>query len=327
MSRSQKIFAILLLLGLLLTVGFTQYYFGLWFPLSVVALMLGFIFELHKRVKNWSAILVFSLVVFVLSLYNFFFYKHEVTYDIITHVARWPFVICGLMLLFSTAFFYEHITEPITEGVVLMQSLSFIYWLYALGWLGQTHGIFVYCFLLVCAGFVLFSLFHAFSYARLFFVTRLFLSLWNTMVVSVLGIYQIYRMYHHEAVEQAKTINGSVILFAQYFLLGASVLYILNSILLLVQFLPSRSQFFNQEYFQDVRASGAFHAMRVSEQQVRIWESCFCLILTLLVYGFNEYYQVLPWYHMVWAVFVTFPILLKGIYWLKPLHIDEELNS
>ena len=325
LSRSVFLGGSLLVCLIVLGIYFVQDAFGVSFPLSVVAVMLGFLFELRRRIRSTSSVLMLLLCAFLLSLFSFLPYKKEslADYDFVRHVEMWPFIICMFVLLGACIAFREKISEPLTEGIVLLQSLSVLYWLWSVGAFDVQHGGMTTLVICIALGFIAFSLCHAFSYIHLTTLTRFVLGFWSTLALAALGGWHISRVFQSDAIEMASTLQDVVLSGVQYFLLGTSCLYVLSSILLLLEFMPTRNTFFNARYFKEVRASADFHVARVSSMQVRVWESALCVLFTLGFFFVNERYDWLPWHTSVWLVFALFPLALHVINWLL-IHIGRQ---
>ena len=105
-------------------------------------------------------------------------------------------------------------------------------------------------------------------------------------------------------------VNGCYIAL-QYFLLGVSSIYMTQNFLMLIGFLPDKHNFFNKEYFKEIRALKNDHIDRYSQTQIRSLYSAFCLIFASSIFYFNYAFQLLPRHTIIWIVFVTFPILIN----------------
>jgi hypothetical protein len=162
----------------------------------------------------------------------------------------------------------------------------------------------------VCSLAGLFALLNAFTPIALTDRRRLWLSIWTTVVLVVLGLDHLLRVWSMGPVEQAEhTLDTAGILLA-WFLLGVSGLYLVENMFLLFGFLPSRGRFFNKAYFKELRELRRRHAGRYSDEQVPLPMSMAALVVSVAVFSANMHFGWVPAHVAIWSVLVGFPALL-----------------
>jgi hypothetical protein len=155
-----------------------------------------------------------------------------------------------------------------------------------------------------------YSLFHAFTNTTLTKTSRLTLSIWSSILMMLFASENIYLVYQNEQIENVANLTNGLKIALQFFLLGVSSIYIIQNFLILVRFLPSKSNFFNAQYFIDLKELKNEHIKRYSGSQVNIIHSFFCLVFSVIIFGLNYQYQIIPRQGAIWLVFVTFPFIL-----------------
>ncbi len=128
-----------------------------------------------------------------------------------------------------------------------------------------------------------------------------------------LAIDNIYKVFQNKDIESTKYLSQGLYIGLQYFLLGVSAIYIMQNYILLAAFLPNK----NGNYRTDLKENIKEHIERYSDKQVYIGDSFFCTLYALVIYSLNYNYNVLPRNTIIWLVFMTFPLLLNGIEYIK----------
>jgi len=278
-------------------------------PISVFALIAGIIYENKRLTQKWSTVFYVTLFAYVLSYLSFLPGRNESIYNLENHIRYWPYSFIFIYVILAIAFNKEKLTPKLTEGITLLQSIAFIYWVIDFGF-NNLHNIIV--IVLVAIGFILtvFSIFNAFSYFTLSKISRFTLSIWSSIVMLLFAVENIYNVYQNEQIESTSNLTQGLFIGLQYFLLGVCSIYIVHNFMMLVSFLPGKGTFFNKQYFKDVKELKEEHILRFSEMQVRKLQSLFCLIFLGAIFSLNYYYRILPRNVAIWIVFVIFPYIL-----------------
>ena len=285
-------------------------------PVSVFALMGGLFFESKRITGNWGSFIGIALISFILSFLVFLPWKEESHYYLESYIEFWPYVFCGFFIIISISFAGNKVIPKLTEGITLMQSVAVIYWVCDSAFFGFTHIYLIPFIILSGLYFVGMSLYNAFSYDELKRKTRLRLSIWSSIMMLLLGVDNIYSVYQNPPIERTNDSMFAFYIAAQFFLLGISGIYIVQNFLMLVEFLPSKKRFFNEEYYKELRQLKKKHIDRYSQEQVSRFHSLLCVVITGSIYILNYYFRFVPRNFIIWTVFFLFPIILN-------LFVDE----
>ena len=275
------------------------------FANSLLPLFAGLLMESFRIADSWKNVVGGFVTAYAASLIAFLPGKREYDYNFENHIGFWPYFFLFMYLLFFAIFNKEKVTAKLTEGITLLLSVSFLYWLIDL----QAFR-FNSIFLIVCAilslPFIVFSVVHSFTNIHLSNRQRLWLSIWSTIVVFVISIDNIYKVYNQGDIESSKYFSYNALLAVQYFFLGISAVYIMQNFILLAGFLPQK----NSNYKNDLKENIKLHVERYSNQQVDIISALCCICYASSVYTLNYCYDILPRNTMIWLVIFSFPFVL-----------------
>lgn len=274
------------------------------FSISFLPLLAGVMFE-SRRLGDWRSILGKLAAAYALSLFTFLPGKNERNYNFENHIQLWPYFFLFIYLLLFAIFHEKQVTAKLTEGVTMLLSASFVYWL-----LEQGAFSFRSPWLLVCGiisiGFFIFSVIHCLSNIGLSKRHRLWLSMWSTIVVFVFAIDNVYQVYKKGDLAGSNYFSDNVLLGIQYFFLGISAVYIMQNFILLSGFIPSK----NSDYKNDLKENIEKHVERYSEEHVTVSSAILGLIYVAIMYTINHYYLILPLYTSIWFVIFSFSFIL-----------------
>jgi hypothetical protein len=279
-------------------------------PLSFIALLAGLIFEHRRLSNNWSTVIYSLLGALGISLFAFLKFKEEGYYDLYQHLRVWPYAFIGAFVVIGIILNYEKLNPQLTEGITLIQSIAIIYWTIDVGILNLNYLI-VKMAVGVGTVFCLFSFFHAFSYSPLSRPNRLMLSIWSTIIMIFFAADFLYDVYQNKPIEYMATQYEALYASLQYFLLGVSIMYIMQNCTMILGFLPAKGTFFNAEYFRGVNELKSYHVARYEDEQVHVGHSIVCLVFCVAIFGLNYYFAFVPRNIAIWATFVSFPLALS----------------
>ncbi len=200
----------------------------------------------------------------------------------------------------------EKVTAKLTEGITLLLTISFIYWLIDLNLLnfGKWYNILIVVITFI---FSLNSIANAILNIKLTKTNRLWLSIWSTIIVFIIGIDNVIGVYNNGDIDANNFLSDNLFIGLQYFLLGISSVYIMQNFVLLSGFLPSK----NGNYKRDLSENIEDHINRYSDNQVNTLSSIFCIIFTTSIFYANSKMEILPRNTMIWLVIILFPIVLN----------------
>ena len=267
---------------------------GIVFPIALLALLAGLLFESFRIVGNWKIVILKFAISYMLSLI------------LLIHPEYWTYFFMFIYSLFVIVFNNEKVVPKLTEGITLLQSLSMIYWLADKG-LFRIQAALTCIILSIFLLFALFSIVHALFYFPLNKSARLTLSIWSSVIMLIIAIDNIYQVHHQDTVEHLHNWSQGLFIVLQYFLLGVSAIYMMQNFILLYIFLPDK----HEQNKTTWRKAKIQHLRRYSDQQVKGSHAFFCMIYAVLLYGLNYIYGFLPPLTMIWLVFFTVAMFMQ----------------
>lgn len=276
-------------------------------PYLTIPLIVGLVIE-NKRLKtDWKMLKLKIMISFILasSVFAIMFLD---SINIAGRIENWPYIFIFFFALISAIYHDKKVTYKITEGVTLLQSISIIYWIINSDYLGFSN-IFESIILVIGLIFSLISFQNAFTYKPLNTRIRLFLSLWSSIIMMIFSLIYIYRVYHFDNFT-GDYVTDYLINVVQYFLLGISLIYIIQNVRMLVVYLPSKHSFFDKEHLKRIAVMNKLHVWRYSKEQANIKDSILILLLTTIIYFTNYIFNFIPSLTLIWIVFWFAPIVI-----------------
>ena len=292
------------------------------FTLSFVPLLLGIIYENKRLSTDWKII---ALKIFGSLIFSFFAFlpgKHERNYDFENHIEAWPFYFIAIFVFISLIFHDKKVVPKLTEGITLIQSISIIYWIFEYNFLEDIN---LFSLTLISIAFLIsfYSLIHAFTYISLSRNHRLYLSLWSSIIMVIFAVEHIFSVFNSKNIEDTDVVNGSL-LTLQYFILGVSSMYILQNLLMVAVYLPSKNSFYDQAHMKDIKEMNKTHIERYSDKQVTKIDSILTFIYCSSFYFINFKYQIIPRQTAIWIIILSLPYL---IYLKEKIFTNEILKA
>jgi hypothetical protein len=281
--------------------------------IMIIPLILGIIFENKRLSSDWKTILLKILGAMLLSIFVFMPGKREKIYDFENHIESWPYAFIFIFVIFSMIFHEKKIISKLTEGITLLQSISIMYWIVDIGFLNFKN-IFAYILIVIGLVFCIISFIHAFSYIKLTRNSRLFLSIWSSLIMIIFAVDHIYRVFNFNYFFDYKILNDGLNTL-QYFLLGVSLIYIFQNVYMLLVYLPDRHSCYGKEQMKDIRKMNKTHIDRYSNNQIKITDALIALVFTTGIYYINYQYKIMPRHTLIWLLFWIFPFIV----WCKEL--------
>lgn len=278
------------------------------FSLTFFPLLLGIIYENRRSLIDWFSIAIKALGALIFSFLAFLPEERELNYVFEKHFIIWPYTFLGLFVLFSLFFTFQKVVPKLNEGISLIQSISILYWLFDLEFFNFENG-FLIILILIPIFISLYSLFHAFSNIPINIKSRLYLSVFSSIIMIIFSFKHIFRVITSFEVEEITILNGLLIL-VQFFILGVASMYIIQNLSMLAVYLPDKYSFYDKAHMKAIRAMNKMHIDRYSDKQVTRFDSIFCIIFCLTMYVSNHKYQFVPRHTAIWIVFLTFPLFL-----------------
>lgn len=276
---------------------------------TMLPVLAGLVYENRRLGSSWGKIGLKSLGAFFLSFLAFIPFKREYDYLLDDHLEAWPFWFFGCMVLISMVVHEKKLIPKLTEGITLIQSIAIIYWLIDIKALSLANP-FSIVLMIIGLPFVLFSLLHAFTYARLTRTTRLTLSIWSSVIMLVFAGDHIIRVFMLKSLEYYDLFDQIVVIL-QYFLLGIALMYIIQNLFMLLVFFPSKTHLYNKEHRKEIRETNEQRIKQFSSQQIPILDSGIALVLISGTFYLNYHYQIFPRHTAIWLMFMVFPMVIR----------------
>ena len=261
---------ILLIIGGIFIVAFFSYVIFRTFQsqnsllsIMTIPLILGIIYENRRLSTDWKTILIKVTISLVLSIFAFLPGKREHNYSFEKHIEMWPYFFILFFVIASVIYHDKKIIPKLTEGITLLQSISIIYWIIDIGFLNFKN-VFVYILIVIGLIFCVVSFIHAFSYFKLTRSSRLFLSIWSSIIMIIFAIDHIYRVYNFDYFVDYKILNDGLNIL-QYFLLGVSLIYIFQNAFMLLTYFPDKRSFYGKSQMKEIRKMNETHIKRYSQ--------------------------------------------------------------
>lgn len=290
--------------------------------IMTIPLILGIVFENKRLSSDWRTIFLKILGAFFGSLFIFLPWKNEQNYNFENHIIKWPYAFIIIFVIISVIYHKKKIIPKLTEGITLLQSISIIYWIIDIGFLNYNK-ILVYITMAIVLAFCSVSFIYAFSNIKLTQKSRLFLSVWSSIIMIIFAVDHIYRVFYFNHFSENKIFNNSLNVL-QYFLLGVSLIYIFQNASMLIRYLPDRnkSSFYGKEKMKEIRKVNKMHIKRYSQNKVTIWNSVIVLFFTSAIFYWNYKHPIMPRHTLIWLVFWLSPFVI----WLKEKLFENYSN-
>lgn len=178
----------------------------------------------------------------------------------------WPsFFIVGLVIG-TFQYMKDSVRPKLGEGLTLISTISFLYFLSEI--FRMYHPSRLWLVILPS----LFTFLCAFTSLDLSRGVRLFLSLWNTFIHLIFGIFMVLLILRPSKEAGAiPPVSDPMALFMfcfQYAMLGAASIYISYNLYMLIGFLPPKKKMFSKEYQRQIKKMIEEHLGRYSTVQI-----------------------------------------------------------
>ena len=278
------------------------------FSVNLLTLFAGLLFESFRISKNWKTVIFIFIGAYFFSLTSFLPSKNELIYNFENHIRIWQYIFIILFALFFVAFNKDKVTAKLNEGTTLVLSLSFICWTLDKGFIFYNKW-FAIIILTIVTIFSIFSILNALTNIQLTKSVRLALSIWSTIMMFAFAVENIIKVFSNQDIESSNFLSQGLFIGIQYFFLGISAIYIMQNYILLAAFLPNK----NGNYKSDLKDNIKDHLDRFSDKQLFIGNTLFCIIYSVLLYGLNYKFDILPRNTMIWLFILTCPMFLNLI--------------
>lgn len=279
--------------------------------ITTIPLLLGVIIENRRLSSDWKTIIQKIVLAFGLSLIAFLFDNSGKNNSFESQIEIWPYYFIFCFVLLSVASHENKIIAQLDESITLLQSISIIYWIIDYKLINFSN-LFYIALMSIGIAFCAFSFFHSFSYKKITPRTKLLLSIWSSIIMLIFAIDHIYRVFVFSAFTDYNLFDVALNFF-QYFLVGVSLMYILQNIKMLIPYLPGGDVVFDKELRKEIRDMNNTHIKRYSNHQINITDSLIILMFSTAIILLNINFKIMPRHTLIWLIFWIFPFLV----WIK----------
>lgn len=279
---------------------------------AYLAFLIGKTAELRKITGDWWSVVkilgcaaIFSMIVFLPT-------KGGPVRSFEEQLESIPILFALSSLIATSAFYREKLTSEIGEGISLLHSLALLYYLLELARAGTISPM----WLIPCIVPAAWAITHALTKIDLGLKDRLWLSLWSSLISLIFGVVYLLRVLEMDNVEQlvaAGSYLRAAIISSDFFLLGASGVYLLQNAMMLLLYIPGRNNLGSGTYMAQVENLNRQHIRRFSSDQVDRRDALFALILVGGMFIANYFFQLTRPEFVVWLSLVVAPVLI-GIF-------------
>jgi len=268
----------------------------------------GLIFQYKQLINEWEKVIYTSLAALGLSFIAFIPGRNETVYDFKEHFEFWliVYIVAFAIVALQNKKFREMTVPTVSEGTVLLQSLAIIYWLLDMEINPRQH-VFVFITFLLSIPFVIFSLYHAFSYSPLTRPVKVSLSIWSAFITIVFVFDYLLDLLHIRPQWNLSN-EPDWLHFFKFFLLGMAVIYMVHAFVLLYDLIVSSDRRWVYSSAKDVVE---MHARRFSGRQLPKNSAVLISIMTISFFVWNYYSHTFPANTAIWLVFILIPALTE----------------
>lgn len=275
-------------------------------PTYLAIIFCGILFESFRISNKSKSIFYVLLCAYFISLIVFFPDQGNDAYHFEERIKRLPYVLCFFYLVILVTSHKKIIIPKLTEGVTLLLSVSFIYWLSY----KQLLNFETWYSSIITTVTLLFSLIPVINglfSMKLSKLNRLILSVWSTLTVFVIGVDNFIDLMRYDSFNEYIGFSDTFKIAIQYFLFGMGSIYLVQNFLLLILLIPSKEDKDNARFDENIRD----HYGRYSESQVKRVYSIFCILYCFAFFYLNDKLKILPVNTIIWMVTISFPIVLN----------------
>ena len=254
--------------------------------------------------KDWKLTILKIFGSLILSLVVFMD-KTGLTQDRIQETLTiWSYTFIAVFGITSMLYHNEKVILKMSEGISLLQSISFIYWINEMY---REEILNHYIIVFIVSSFSILSIYNSFSYKKLSPNNKLALSLWSSMIMIVFSIETFFSIIKNEN-HKISEIPFLITTYLEYFILGVSLVYLLKNAQLLSRYFPDKSEGY-KKFKKRIGKVNQIQINRYSDNQLKRKDTLFALIVLPLIYFSNYQYELFEPRLLIWGLFIIFPII------------------
>ncbi|ANW95397.1 hypothetical protein AXE80_03490 [Wenyingzhuangia fucanilytica] len=272
----------------------------------IIPITIGVTYENLKISNNWKHTTLKIFAALVVSLMAFIETENHEDFSFSDNIHEWSYAFIFLLVTASVIYHKDSVIPKITEGIILLQSISFVYWIINI----YKENIFnQYVLIALIVPFFLFSIFHAFSYKKFSQNNKLILSVWSSFIMLIFSIKTMMKTINNESYLDT-SFEGVLINYLIYFILGVSLVYIFKNAEMFIGYIPNKDNGYDN-YSEKVNRLNKKHIARFTEIQVNKSDSLLAILFLSVIYSLNYVYNFIDSETLIWLCFILFPYILN----------------
>lgn len=264
--------------------------------LIIIPIIAGITYENKKLSSNWEILIIKIFSSIIIGMLAFIHSKQNTHITFNERLHQWMYLFVFSFVVISSIYHNKKTTPKLTEGITLIQSISFVYWLLPEN---LSESLFVIIGMIIVSIPTLYSIYHAITNTKLTHYARLYLSIWSSVIMLIFSLNYLQQLKNNYNPDNIFLNLG------EFFILGVSLIYIFQNAVLVLGYL------FVKKDEQIRKKLNDRHIQRYSSKQVNIKDSIFIIILCVCVYTANFLLELIPRETLIWIVFILTPIILK----------------
>lgn len=292
-------------------------------PVYLLVMLCGVMSE-YIRTSSFRMIFATILIAFFISLLNFLG-NYTNGHFSAESLKAWPYFFYAAIIFSMIARHEQGFILKVNEGLVFLQSIAIAYWVITASQIGfnSTSAIIVIGAVVLLLAF---TAYQAFSYKVPPYGQRLLLSIFSAMIFLFFGIINASHLINGADIDTSKVAPSLIFITLQYFMLGVSSVYIAKSLIMVLGFIPGKNEP-SESYRERVAVLVKMHLDRVDTTQINKRYALITALFTLVVFGLNYFFDLLPPTFVIWCVFVSYPLVAYIYHKITTKRLVEQQES
>lgn len=272
----------------------------------------GCSWELYRITHSMSRVLKYVGGALLLSVFiTLWIEKNDRPLPLDEALFVWPFIFAVSFFLIVLATFQREYTVQLREGDTMLHTIAAWYLLVEF----SSNPLWLFLCALFLLPFSAHSLWHAYSHMPLTASDRLWLSVWSTMVMLVLGTVYLIGIFQKplgEAFVDSHNALGISYRALEWFLCGVAGAYIAQNFAMVLGYLPSRNRFFNATYYREIKELSALHTERYESTQACKHRALLVSLTSITALALNSWFNLMNPFMAIWVLFALMTPVARG---------------
>ena len=292
-------------------------------PVYLLVMLCGVMSE-YTRTSSFRMIFATILIAFFISLLSFLrnYSNGHFSPD---SLKAWPYFFYAAIIFAMIVRHEKGFILKVNEGLVFLQSMAVAYWVIAeneISFNSTPEIIIISAVVLLLA----FTAYQAFSYKVHSYGQRLLMSIFSAIIFLFFGLTNASQLINGTDIDTTTLAPSLIFITLQYFMLGVSSVYIAKSLVMVVGFFPGKNEP-SESYRERVTELVKMHLERVDTIQINKGYALTTALFTLLIFGVNYFFGLLPPTFVIWCVFVSYPLVAYTYHKITLKRLVEQQES